>query len=172
MKIVYIAIMLSLLSLLSFCKDKKNKFNYQPRNISNQEVIKITDEMSSSLEDAYIGDAGDKSAQYTQFEKLIQIATEPELIELTNHPNPAVRCFSFLGLAGKKSEKIKTILETHIKDKEKLHFKRGCIIDNYTVIGFMIEVVTPQIPQMEFYPNCLKLSKEEIETLKKKANIK
>lgn len=168
MKKVYIVIILSALSFLSFCKGKKSKFNYQPDHIANKEVIKIADEMSSSLEDAYIGVAGSKSAHYTQFEKLIQIATEPELVELTNHPNPAVRCYSFLGLVKLKSKKVKTILEVHVKDTEKLDYTQGCIVSSYTVIQFMLVLIT-NAQENEKYDL---LSKEEIEILKKKANIK
>ena len=160
----YLTLISLVMSLLTFkcVKAQKKSFGYNSLNIKNQNVLSIAKEIANynSIEESAIGVAGSKGSQYIRFEELMKEANENELIELTKHPNPAVRGYAFWGLAHLKSSQLEKIIDQHIDDKEKIEYVSGCEILSYTVIQIMIDAATPV------------LSKEKIQAFKTKAKIK
>lgn len=125
---------------------QEQKLNYEPKKI-RQKIIAITDEIEKEIEihsDA-IGAGGIKTSQYKRFEKLTKKAKIDELIELMEHPSPAVRGYAFWALAKKKYKKLEEIFIEHLEDEEKVKFYDGCSGSNTSVIDFMYQVVSPYL---------------------------
>ena len=67
------------------------------------------------VESAPSGDGGEPSGQWKQYEQLRTVATEDELVVLTNHPKEVVRCYAFQALVTTRSDKVFPILLDHCR---------------------------------------------------------
>lgn len=102
-----------------------------------QEIIKINVVMGSS-----IGEAGHKPKQYDNFINLKNKASLNELLELTNHPNGVVRCYTFWALSYNDSIDLFSLILKHINDNEIIKTQFGCIGSDIKVGDFFIEILT------------------------------
>jgi len=75
--------------------------------------------------------------------QLTRKATKEELIDLSNHPNGAVRCYSFWALAKQKSIDLLPVLIEHINDTEKIFLRFGDVGEREKVGDFMIDLANP-----------------------------
>ena len=91
-----------------------------------------------------VGEAGMRPKQWGNFEELQKSATREELIELTNHPNGVVRCYSFWALSYNKNADLFGIVKEHLNDDELISTLFGCIGGQEKVGDFFIQVMTPQ----------------------------
>ena len=68
-------------------------------------IQKFVDEIAKDniLKSEGVGEAGVRTKQWDRFEELRKTATDKELIELTNHENSVVRCYSFEALTSRKN---------------------------------------------------------------------
>ena len=76
--------------------------------------------------------------------KLKEIASKEELIELINHPNGVVRCNTFWTLSHDKSVDLLSIILNHIEDDELINTIDDDLIWHEMVGDFFINVVTPR----------------------------
>lgn len=113
------------------------------------------------VESAYVGYAGQPSDQFEVFERLYKEATESELLELTKHPEPIVRSYSFWGLAKINSNELEANLRQHLNDTTQVLTMSGCRVGIERVNTFMLDVVTPKLVD-----NCKKLPRRTINELK------
>ena len=147
------------LSVVAIAQTNKEVLVSKPvKNVVNQIV------QYKTVQDERIGFAAAKSKVYQAFEKLSKIASNRELVQLTEHPTPNVRVYAFWALATKYYKAIKEVLEKRIKDVAMVEYQSGCITSNIQVNQFYLDILTPQ--QVDLY--CIKLSKEEVEKYKKK----
>ena len=119
---------------LKFDKSKISKH-------TEQIVVKI--EKINELMGSAVGYAGIRPEQYDYFTQLQKEATKDELIELTNHPNGVIRCYSFWALTYDSSINLFTIVVRHINDDENVKTQFGCIGSSEKVGDFFIDLVTP-----------------------------
>ncbi|MFK7907830.1 MAG: hypothetical protein AB8B69_22050, partial [Chitinophagales bacterium] len=75
-----------------------------------------------------IGYSAVTSPQWIAFKELKEVALEEELILLTDHKSPAVRCYAFQVLVDKQSENTFEILKKHLKERASVETMHGCIV--------------------------------------------
>jgi hypothetical protein len=126
---------------------------------TEQIVLKI--EKENWLMGSAVGNAGTRPKQFDNFTDLQSIAQQNELIELTNHPNGVVRCYSFWALTYDTSVNLLPILIKHIIDDENVTTMFGCIVSGEKVGDFFISLVTPQYVDL----NSKKLTNSQFEYL-------
>src|SRR5688572_21032086 len=91
-------------------------------NFDRSRISKDTDKIVRDIAEvnmvmsSTVGAAGSRPAQYDNFTALKAKATKGELTELTNHPNPTVRCYAFWALSYDHSADLFPLVLTHIKD--------------------------------------------------------
>ncbi len=104
-----------------------------------EEVRVIVDSIAieNTLMGSAIGYAGIKPDQYKRFEKLKSIASQNELIGLTEHKNPTVRCYAFWALA-ESDFRTYDIIKAHIQDKDYVRTSFGCTRSSTTVGDFFL----------------------------------
>ncbi len=107
------------------------------------EIVQKIKKINTVMEDV-VGYEGVRPKQFDHFEDLEKKATKNELMELTNHPNGAVRCYAFWALAYKVDVQLFPIVLKHLDDNEIVETMSGCIIEAEKVGDFFIRVVTPR----------------------------
>jgi hypothetical protein len=119
----------------------------QDTTIIRQEVIEIVkllidsakiDNSNFIVEDKNVGNliTQNGTPQYQRFLRLKRTASQKELIALTDHVNPMIRCYSFWALSNKGIAK--QLLEKHKNDSAQIVFYTdGDVRYPYTVYGFM-----------------------------------
>jgi len=100
----------------------------------------------------YVFDGDQATAQWLRFDSLSLLATDEQLIELTGHSDPAVKCYSFQALIERKSPSVFGIISEHLNDTDVLSMIVGCHGDSKTIIDFMIhklstrnQILTPML---------------------------
>jgi hypothetical protein len=126
---------------------------------TQQIVVKI--QKVNELMGRAVYEAGIKPKQYDNFEQLKATARKEELIELTNHPNGVVRCYSFWALSHDNSINLLPIIINHISDDELINTQFGCLGGREKVGDFFINIVTPQYVDL----NSKKLTETELRQL-------
>ena len=89
-------------------------------------------------------DEGGHTNQYQDFKLLGAQAADSELVELTNHPNAAVRCHAFWALSNRQFNGLLPIIVKHINDTESVEILNGCEPFDQYVGDFMISKYRPQ----------------------------
>jgi hypothetical protein len=93
-----------------------------------------------------IGYLGSTSAQYNKFVTLMSIATDSQLIVLTNYFNPNVKAYAFWALVIRRHVAVKRILEEHINDKCFFQYRSGCMSESMKInewfLGLAAQVLT------------------------------
>jgi len=131
-----IAIILFTLPFLSCWQQNHNqKIITKPTN----KVVKKIEKVNELMDDAVYYE-GIRPKQYDNFEKLREIASKEELIELTNHPNGVVQCYAFWALSYDKSVDLFPIVLNHINDDKLVKTQFGCIGGQEMVGDFFISV--------------------------------
>jgi len=119
-------------------------------------VNKIAEE--DTYKSSAVGIAGVEPEQWKRYRELKKLATDKELILLTDHSNGVVRTYSFQALADRKHPKTYEILKKHLKDNQRIGTYIGCIIGGKTVGDFFLEIANPQY----VYDNIYKLTDQQI----------
>jgi hypothetical protein len=117
------------------------------------EIIVNGIEMGKRIESAHLGPAGIASDQWKRYEQLQKAATRNQLTALTDHKNPAVRCYAFQALVQRHSENVFVVLMNHLKDTAIVETQSGCIVEECSVSGIFIDAVK--------YTNSLTFTKKE-----------
>lgn len=131
-------IILLTLTLSAFGQTKVDKTSISK---STNSIVKKIEKVNVVMSSA-VGYEGARTAQYDNFIKLKKNATTSELIDLTNHRNPTVRCYAFWALAENHAVDLYPIILNHINDNELVETLFGCIGGIERVGDFFINVVT------------------------------
>ncbi|MEO8514908.1 MAG: hypothetical protein ABI543_15220 [Ignavibacteria bacterium] len=115
------------------------------------------------VEGVFIGMVGTPSKIYQTGKKLRLRATKEELVELTFHPNPIVRAYSFWGLAEKNETGLLNILLDHLNDTVNISTMFADAVDEMRLGDFLIELVVPKyvFTADYLYPNKSILTENE-----------
>ncbi len=116
-------------------------------------IKKLTDGISKDniLKSSSVGYEGVKTDQWKRFAKLKKVATDNELILLTEHSNSVVRCYSFQALATRKNIDVFPILLKHLNDTARVNTFQGCIISMQMTGDYFLDVVTPDYVDLDAY---------------------
>lgn len=164
----FIHLFLSFLAFPLFLTAQSLKPTYDSQKISKpvRQIVKdIAKE--NEIHGIAVGYGGVKTSQYRRFEGLYTKASVEELIELVEHPNPAVRGYAFWGLAKRHDEKLETIIMAHATDSQFVYQIDGCIGGEIPVTEFMRWVVTPQMIDWE----CKKLDQAALDRLQERREL-
>ena len=120
---------------------------------STPELKKIVNsiEKGNRVESSHIGYAGSPSSQWKRYEQLKKIATSDQLVALTEHKNPAVRCYAFQALAASHSDKTFEVLLKHLNDTTVVETQFGCIVTEILTGDYFIDVLTPDYIETDVY---------------------
>jgi hypothetical protein len=86
------------------------------------------------------------SPQWIRYLSLSSHATSDELVLLTDHVNPAVRCYAFLLLAKRKDPRICEILRGRLSDTQEVSTLAGCFAVIKPVRDVFREIAGPTCP--------------------------
>jgi len=145
----YIAI---ILIILNFTLNAQTKYNQDLILKSTDKIVKEIEKINQLMGSA-VYESGIRPHQYDNFDKLKEIASKEELLELTNYPNGVVRCYAFWALSYDKSVDLFPILIAHIGDYEVVNTQFGCIGSQEMVGDFFISVATPRYVDLESKKN-------------------
>ena len=109
MKILLIIIIL----LTASISNSQTAYNGKLISKKTKKVVKKIEKVNELMSSA-VYESGMKPKQWDNFEELKITATNDELIELTNHPNGVVRCYSFWALSHIKEINIFPIVINHL----------------------------------------------------------
>jgi hypothetical protein len=129
---------ISMILLLLFCSFCFGQNDYDKKSI-RKSVLRYANsiEKGESVSGKYLGPAAVKPKQYKNFDKLSEKANKDELIELTNHPSPQVRCYAFWALTINFDSEIMNVIRKNQHDTATVTYKYGCLRRNTTAIRFM-----------------------------------
>ena len=129
-------------------------------------ILRIAAKISKykTVDDRAVGFAGNMTEQYKRFNSLTQVATDKELIILTDHKSEKVRAYAFWASAKRNYTDIKTILEKHLGDTSRFDYYSGCMYTPQKVNYFFLDVLTPN----NIDPYCFKLTSNEIHSYLKR----
>ena len=144
-------------SILFACSGQvRTKENTQEKTVSinfdtlpNLKKIVNGIEKGNRVESSHIGYAGSPSNQYKKYEQLKKIATVEQLTALTDHKNPAVRCYAFQALASKNADNVFAVLLKHLHDTSSVETQSGCIVWTELTADYFINVVTPDYVDLD-----------------------
>lgn len=157
----YLATITILTFILNSC-GQPQPFQFDKRKISGRiKTIVARIEKENTVKGSAVGYSGTKPKQYDNFVELRAGATKTELIELTNHPNGAVRCYSFWALTHDSTANLLPLLIKHISDDEQVSTLFGCMGGVEKVGDFFIDLTARQY----FGVNSNKLTPLEYEYL-------
>lgn len=109
-------------------------------------VLKIVTKLSKfkRVEGVFVGFVGTPSKIYQLGKKLRVNSTRDELIELTFHPNPIIRAYSFWGLAERKETGTIDLLLEHLDDTVTINTMFGDYGESVYLADFMINLIVPE----------------------------
>ncbi len=116
---------------------------FNPAEISEtiQEIVKkIADK--GIINGEAVGLSGDRTEQYDNFVELKKLATQTELLLLVNHPNPAVRAYSFWALTEYQNIDLLPIIKNHLNDNETVDTTFACLGQIRRTGDFFIKAAT------------------------------
>lgn len=79
-----------------------------------------------------------------RYTNLLKVASMDDLVYLTNHKIPTIRCYAFIGLMTKNYPKLKDIFLEHLKDTAVVQTRYDCVGERETVMKFMLEYFHPR----------------------------
>lgn len=120
--------------------DKSLKTNISSQSVIDSLINGIA--MDNILNDEGIGIGWKENDQWKRYIRLSEIATEEELVELTDHENAVVRGYSFQALAKNKSSQVFPILINHLTDTAMVTSFSGCFKTDQMLGDYLIDVVT------------------------------
>ncbi|MBI1307194.1 MAG: hypothetical protein GC181_11380 [Bacteroidetes bacterium] len=133
-----IAILFFWFNLISFSQTKNKNIHVSKQT---KEIVQ-----KMQMDNQVLGNELDFGAiepqQHALFGELRSVATEKELIKLTDHKNPSVRCYAFWALCDIYKVDILPILIKHIHDTAKVYVQFGCIGNLWSVGDFFIHHAT------------------------------
>ncbi|WP_284652579.1 hypothetical protein [Flavobacterium terrisoli] len=87
----------------------------------------------------------DETSENRKFKALQNIASNDDLVFLTEHDNALLRCYAFRGLAERNYSEIRELFHTHLKDTATVtvHLSGTCTRVKMPVHGFMLDQLHP-----------------------------
>jgi hypothetical protein len=129
------------------------------------QILNISNKLAKykRVEGVFVGIVGTPSKIYQTGKKLRIRATREELIELTFHPSPIVRTYSFWGLAELKDTALFPILIDHINDTVQIETMFADFGERKKLCDFLLELVIPKyvFTADYLYPNKTLLAESE-----------
>lgn len=114
------------LLLIRFLVVAQNTFDEKKISNATKRIVNKIVKGGAVMSEA-IGYEGTRPKQYDNFEALQKNATIQELIVLTDHQSPTVKCYAFWALSHRQNIDLFPIVLGHIKDTAEVSTLFGCI---------------------------------------------
>lgn len=79
------------------------------------------------------------TGQWARFEQFKKLVNRKKLIEFTDHPSPAIRCYAFKALSERGYRQTFAVLIKHLKDNDTIPTVQGCVPQDMLVSEFFLE---------------------------------
>lgn len=137
------------LFLLSFCTKKEADYKI------NKEIQTLVDGLSKEKTVLY-----DETNKIPKFQNLLKVASNKDLLYLTESKIPLIRCYAFRGLTSRNYSGLKKLFYKHLKDSVlvETHLSNTCIIMNISVHQYMLDQLHPFSSKCKY-----KLSRSEFD---------
>jgi hypothetical protein len=166
-------IFLSIISFSCFTScDRDNSHSEKQHLVSSDtvrikkknDILSFVDCIASvgQVENKSVGFGGGQSDSYNCFIELNKIASDNDLIMLTQHLKPSVRCYAFWALCKRNYKDIRIVLTPMLKDTASINYQSGCIVMGSNVVNFCLDILTPEMIDNE----CLKFSDSDVQKLR------
>jgi hypothetical protein len=109
------------------------------------ELLKTEKIIASYFQGNKISVLLDEVDQSNNYQNLLKIATDEDLIYLTDNEYPIIRCIAFKGLNSRNNTRIREILYNHKNDNSEVECSNGaCLTNQIKVKEFMLEQLNPE----------------------------
>lgn len=124
---------------IMFGTNALSQTTYDESKIQESTLI-ILEQMSNDIFSftASMGESGAINKQYYLFQELQNASNEMELFELTNHPNPVVRSYSYWSLLKLNSSLSEKVLIKNQCDKTVIRTRISCLSGESSVILILL----------------------------------
>lgn len=119
------------------CKGKQNRLPSASTSSIVEDIAKTNVLMGSA-----VGIDGGRPKQWDTYEALRSMATDKELLSLTDDTNGVVRCYAFQALAERKAIDLFPVLLQHLSDTATVQTMYGCLAGYMKVGDFFLETIT------------------------------
>lgn len=138
--------------ILCSCSQEKKKTEFAQTNELSQKTQDIVSDLIEygEITGSAVGYSGGKPKQWDNFTDLKKNATDQELLLLTEHPNPVVKCYAFDLLVKKRNKNSFNILKENLKDTTSVSTQYGCIGSMTRVNDYFIESMSRPYPDNEY----------------------
>ena len=145
--------------LLSYCNLKGSRqplpntpiISMDLKSFPELNKVLIALEKGYRVEGSVLGEGSILSKQWKNYEQLSKIATTGQLIILTNHRSPTVRCYVFQALAARHSSKVFEVLQKHLQDTARIEAMDGCFVWREFTGDYFINIVTSNPIEIDSY---------------------
>lgn len=134
-------LLIAIFALGASCSNNNKSLNEQTTHQSIIDSLVIDIAMDNMLNDEGIGIGWRENDQWKRYLRLSEVATEDELVKLTNHENAVVRGYSFQALAKNKSSHVFPILINHLTDTATATSFSGCFQTDQMLGDYLIDIV-------------------------------
>jgi hypothetical protein len=120
---------LLLIIACSACKSDKQSRAIGLQPMFSNEIKQLSHDIAAEnvLMGVAVGIAAVRPEQWDRYEKLAKLATDEELMALTNDTNAVVRCYAFQALLERRHIDPFHVLLLHLSDTANVHTRYGCI---------------------------------------------
>ena len=109
------------------------------------ELLKTEKIMASYFQGNNIAVLMDEADQSNNYQKLLKIATDDDLIYLTENEYPTIRCLAFKALNSRNYRRIREVFYNHKNDNSEIECSNGaCLTTPIKVKEFMLEQLNPE----------------------------
>ncbi|WP_204346660.1 hypothetical protein [Psychroserpens algicola] len=138
--------------ILCSCSQEKKETEFAQTNELSQKTQDIVSDLIEygEITGSAVGYSGGKPKQWDNFTDLKKNATDQELLLLTEHPNPVVKCYAFDLLVKKRNKSSFNILKKNLKDTTSVSTQYGCIGSMTRVNDYFIESISRPYPDNEY----------------------
>ena len=138
--------------ILCSCSQENKKTEFAQTNELSQKTQDIVSDLIEygEITGRAVGYSGGKPKQWDNFTNLKKNATDQELLLLTEHPNPVVKCYAFDLLVKKRNKNSFNILKENLKDTTSVSTQYGCIGSMTRVNDYFIESMSRPYPDNEY----------------------
>jgi len=150
MKNSIITLLIALFLYSCIKKQEKTEF-FHINELSNKTKDIVEDLISyGRITGRAVGVAGSKPKQWDNFISLSKNASEQELLFLTKHSNPIVKCYSFDILVNRRNKNSFNLLKNNLKDTTSVSTQFGCIGSSTRVNDYFIQSITKPNPDKKY----------------------
>jgi len=111
-------------------KQKKENDSKEEFKITNESVLNLRDTIAqfNEVQDSHIGYAGSPSKQYGNYEKLLDIASDNDILLLTEDTNYSVATYATFGLIERNNPIFINVFQRFLKDDKTVITMKGCVV--------------------------------------------